>query len=390
MPFNGLKFWTRTAFLFLFRSGRSTVVLSLMVVAAVSALIFLSALAVGVNDTMIRNSVGLYSGHVSGFNLPSSLKPEKLRIAGTTAVLERVLVRGILSQGNQIETVTMVGVDPAAELAATAMWRKTISGRYPQKDEPAVFISQAVAEKLGVRLGSALLFRPAGKKSPVDLKVSGVYRTGIDPLDRGVAFGPLEVIASNADTWQAAVFLKNGYDPESVIAEYRRNLSEVSEFKSWKELMPDLLQLIDLNYVSMSIVTILVFGVVSLGIACAFIIFIFKNIREYGIMKAMGVTSGEMTLFIVCEVVLMNLAACCVGVLGGALAAGMAAGTGIDLAALTSHNRYFAVSGVIFPRLTLYSLLLPPALSVFFSLVAAVWPAVLVTRKNTADILRIV
>jgi len=40
--------------------------------------------------------------------------------------------------------------------------------------------------------------------------------------------------------------------------------------------MPDLKQLIDLNYISMSIVILLVFGVVSLGIACAFVIVILK------------------------------------------------------------------------------------------------------------------
>ena len=55
------------------RSGRSTAALSLMVVTAVATLIFLSALAVGVNDAMIRNTVELYGGHISGFNLPAAL-----------------------------------------------------------------------------------------------------------------------------------------------------------------------------------------------------------------------------------------------------------------------------------------------------------------------------
>ena len=66
--------------------------------------------------------------------------------------------------------------------------------------------------------------------------------------------------------------------------------------------MPDLRQLIDLNYVSMSMVMVLVFGVVSLGIACAFVIFIMKHVREYGIMKAMGVTAGEMMRLIIMEI----------------------------------------------------------------------------------------
>ena len=79
-------FWIRIAFLFLYRSGRSTIALSLMLVVAVSSLIFLSALAVGITDAMIRNSVNLYSGHITGFALPFSLKRDSLYIKGVAGV----------------------------------------------------------------------------------------------------------------------------------------------------------------------------------------------------------------------------------------------------------------------------------------------------------------
>jgi len=170
-----------------------------------------------------------------------------------------------------------------------------------------------------------------------------------------------------------------------------RQLSGDYKFKSWEELMPDLRQLIDLEYLSMGVVTVLVFGVVSLGIACAFVIFILKNLREYGIMKAMGVTNREMTLLIFLEVVVMNLVASGIGIVAGVLAVIITnAAGGLDLTAFTSHNRYFAVSGVIFPRLTFFSLYSPPMVSFLFSLFAAIWPAVLIARKKAADILRIV
>ena len=107
-------------------------------------------------------------------------------------------------------------------------------------------------------------------------------------------------------------------------------------------------------------------------------------------MKAMGVTSREMTFLIMIEVVLMNLMACSIGIFAGVLTVNLVGHSGIDLSGLTSHNRYFAVSGIIFPRLTFYSLVVPPALAIFFSMISAVWPAVLVARKKATDILRIV
>jgi len=129
-------------------------------------------------------------------------------------------------------------------------------------------------------------------------------------------------------------------------------------------------------------------AIVAVGIACTFIVFIFKSIREYGIMKAMGVTSGETAFLIAAEVFLINL---CAGFGGEVLGAGAVlifSNRGIDLSAFTSHNQYFVVSGMIFPRLTSYSLVLPPVIAIFFGLVAAVWPALVVARKKAVEVLK--
>jgi ABC-type lipoprotein release transport system permease subunit len=140
----------------------------------------------------------------------------------------------------------------------------------------------------------------------------------------------------------------------------------------------------------MSIVIFLVFGVVSLGISCAFVVYIFKGLREYGIMKAMGVTSGEVSFLIVTEVVLINIAACVAGGILGVASVFFFSKNGIDLSYWTSHNQYFVVSGEIFPRLTAYSLIGPPAASLSFGLISAVWPALLIARKKAVDILKVI
>ena len=390
MTFIYLRFWIRIAAVFLFRSGRSSATLSLMVIAALAALIFLSALAMGVNDTMIRNSVGLYSGHISGVALPSSIQPQDLQLNGTTRVLKRIVIPGTLLHRNRIQPVSMIGIDPSAEKKNTAIWKKTVDGRYPRDNENAVFLSQQLAERLMVQPGGILTFRSELSGTLTELTVSGIYKTGLDVFDRELAFCPFEAMSPKADTWFAAVFLAEGLDPDAIIAGYHRTLPAGLEFKSWKEMMPDLVQLIDLNYLSMSIVMVLVFGVVSVGIACAFVIFILKNLREFGIMKAMGVTSREMTLLILSEVLLMNLAASAIGIFAGVAAVSLVSQNGIDLSEFTSYNRYVTVSGIIFPRLTFYSLAVPPALAIFFSMGSAIWPVVLVYRKKAADILRIV
>ncbi len=362
--------------------------LCLMLVAAVSALIFLSSLAVGVNDAMIRNSVGVFTGHISGTQIPRSIKPESLKINGVKSVLRRVNVPGIILKGEKAETANLVGIDPDQEKGMTALYKKKTRGRFIEKGEQALYLSEAMCKTLNADIGDELSFKTVLGKEKLTVKVSGIYRMGTEVLDSKTAFCPAGILPENiTGTWSAAVFLEEGIDPVSVINNYGKKYPSL-QFTSWKDLMPDLLQLIDLNYMSMNIVMFLVFAVVSIGIACAFAIFILKNMREYGIMKSMGVTPGETGFLIIIEIFIINIAASLAGVILGVLAVFIAGHWGIDLTSFTSHNRYFTISGVIFPRLTFYSLVLPPFLAMVFSLVSGVWPALLISRKKAVQILR--
>jgi len=388
MRFGIIGFWIRIAGLFLMRSRRTTAVLSLMVLLSVATLIFLSSMAVGVNDAMVRNSVSLYSGHVSGFDLAMDMEPDSLVIKGVVAVVKRVENHGLLQHSDRFEWITLVASDPSAEIRSTALWRKIVTGGYPQAGKAETLVSQYLAERLLLSPGDQLRFRQSMESPSTTLIVTGVYHTGVDKLDRSLAFVPLGIIPDASAGWSAAIFLQDGVEPEGIVSQYRRQFGESANFRTWRELMPDLRQLIDLNYVSMSIVIFIVFGLVALGVSSAFVIFILKNLREYGIVKAMGVTPLEIGFLIATEVGLMIFAAACGGVALGAVVTYLVGITGIDLTAFTSHNRYFAVSGIVIPRLTLYSLWAPPMIAFCFGLAASIWPAVLVVRSRTADILR--
>jgi ABC-type lipoprotein release transport system permease subunit len=380
--------WLRTAIWFLVRSGRSTFVLSIMVFLSVATLIFLSSLAVGVNDAMVRNSAQLYAGHIAAQGLPGALLPTALEGSGVAGVVKRVPHPGALERGARVAWGTLVASDPTREQMYTGLVRKLVAGRMPKPGGREILLGGPVAETLGAHTGDEVAFRPDLASPPVTLSVAGIYRTGVDAIDRVVALCPSSALPNPGGTWSAAVFLEDGASAEAVAGRLRAAIGPPAVFRTWVELMPDLKQLIDLNYVSMTLVTLIVFGLVALGVSCAFVIFILKNLREYGILKAMGVTPVEMVSLIVTEVTLLNLVSLAAGVLLGVVAVACFRGTGIDLTAFTSHNRYFAVSGVVFPRLTPYSLWVPPAVAFAFSLAASLWPAGTVVRSKAADVLR--
>jgi ABC-type lipoprotein release transport system permease subunit len=382
--------WTRIAFLFLVRSGRATAALSVMIVAAVAALIVLSALSVGVEDAMLRNTVGLFSGHITAEALPASIHRSDLRVPGVETVLKRIYMPGILAGGGIVLPLVLCGIDPVAEGKYTALKKKIDQGRYLRPAHREILISRELANLFSVRVGDRLHFTSRLSPAPFALSVAGIYHTGLNALDHGIAFTARDVMPDTHAVWSAAIFLKAGVATDNILDIYRRRFPAGIHFESWQTRMPDLRQLIDLETASMAIVIILVFGVVAIGIVCSFLVFIVRHMREYGILKAMGVSTAEMSLLIAAKVILMNLMACAAGLLLGVLSVALVVHTGgIDISAWTSHNRYFAVSGVIIPRLTMFSLWAPPATALLFSLMAAAWPAILVARKKAADILRL-
>jgi len=381
-----LAFLFKIAALILWRSWRATTVLSFMVISAVAALVFLSALAVGTNDAMIRNSTGLFSGHIAGSQLRES-DPALLAMPGVERVLVRRQAQLLLAHEEILEPIMLLGVAPEQEKAATAFWKKTVAGRYLAADEEAIYCSQETAKRLKVSVGDPIQLRSRRGELLKTLAVAGIFKTGITHFDQGLAFCPTRAFPVKDAEISIAAFLQAGTPVDTIVARYRQ-LLPTATFSAWTEFMPDLKQLIDLDYICMAIVITLVFAIVSVGISCTFLIFTLKNLREHGIMKAMGVMSGDTTLLLVTQIGLLTLGAAALGTLAGALMVVLFARIGIDISAFTSHNQYFAVSGMLYPRLTGLALLTPPLSAMVFGMLAAVWPIIYIIRKNPADILR--
>jgi ABC-type antimicrobial peptide transport system permease subunit len=105
-------------------------------------------------------------------------------------------------------------------------------------------------------------------------------------------------------------------------------------------------------------------------------------------MKAMGFMPGDTAWLLTAQIGMLTIFAAAIGTLLGVLIVALFARAGIDISAFTSHNQYFSVSGILYPRLTLLALFAPPLVAITFGLAAAIWPVFSIIRKNPADILR--
>ena len=58
----------------------------------------------------------------------------KVYIKGVADVLRRTPRQGLVMSRDHIETVTLIGINPAAEMKRTAIRKKIIAGRFPRNN----------------------------------------------------------------------------------------------------------------------------------------------------------------------------------------------------------------------------------------------------------------
>ena len=118
------------------------------------------------------------------------------------------------------------------------------------------------------------------------------------------------------------------------------------------------------------------------------ILTIIERFKELGMLKAMGTTPKEIILLIFFESFFVCFIVTIAGLIVGYILSVSISYYGIDFSALTSHNRYFVVSGIVRPRVTLSGLYWPGLLSITVSIISSYIPARIAARKITAETLR--
>ena len=152
--------------------------------------------------------------------------------------------------------------------------------------------------------------------------------------------------------------------------------------------MPEVVQLVSLNGVSMGILLLLASLILAFGVSNTAFVSVADRIGEFGVLKTVGLTPRAVSLLVIGETLGLVLSA-------GALGLGIGFGvswtfsfSGIDLSAWTSENRHFVASGVVFPRVTAMGLALPVGVALACGALASLLPARRAGRVSVVEALR--
>lgn len=285
------------------------------------------------------------------------------------------------------------GIEPEREAELTLIAGRVQQGGY--LDRPGVLLGAELAESLGLQVGDQLklLARSLfGQPVSRSLPVAGIYRTELESFDRNHLFVSLataqQLLGAEGVVSEFAVALPPG-EVSSLAARLRQGLDPASyHVASWRELAPDVVQLIELNDTTMGLLAVIVFAIVALGIANAMSMSVYERFREFGILAALGSRPVGIVKLVLRESLLLGCAAALAGSLLGAALCAYLGAVGLDLSGFTSANNYFASSHVIHARLLPVDLLAANLLTLATAVVAGCYPAVKAARLSPVEALR--
>lgn len=379
--------------------------------AGLAAYLFLSAFSSGFYLQMRNNATDLIIAHLQierqgfrdEFDAKLALVQADQLLARTrasplvAAAAPRLQAQTMASSPTKSEPLMLYGVDPAAETKVTTLHQKIVEGVYLSGGRAReIVIGRKLAERLRVRLGEKIvLMAPAadGTLGSAALRITGIVETGNDMFDRTMAVTNLavarELLAVPGDVSTIAVRLYNIEAAEAAIPALATSLTTTEQqIVSWKMLLPEVVQTLDLIRVNLRVILLIVFVVVALGVMNTLLMAVLERRREFGLQLALGTQPTQIVRTVLYESLVLGALGLGAGMITGALIVGYFHTVGFDLSAYSVTGRFPGLTSVIYPVILIANVWLPVAALFFTSVVAALYPAWRATRLDPVQALR--
>ena len=344
---------------------------------------------------MLETAVSGLSGHIKmqapGFADDPSL--QRAFSASTNVVLDgqlpvagiakRINLPAVISSERETRGVAMIGIDPADE--AISLYRdfevsgETLAG----PDDGRLLIGKALAETLQTKIGRRVVMiveGADGKSRERGYRIAGVFDSPTNWPEEALVFTGLQALQDTLATvgldnpiTELSVVLVSDEDRPSA-AEKLRDQHPQLVVKDWRQMQPQIAEIVDVVDATMVIWFILIMSALTFGLVNTLIATVMQRTQELGMLRALGMNKQLLLIQVVMECVGIMVVGVIAGlILGVLLVFGL--GEGIDLSAFSESVEAFGMSTFLKPVLTVEDLLLFGGLSMLVGLFASFFPA---------------
>jgi ABC-type lipoprotein release transport system permease subunit len=323
----------------LWRNKRRTLITASSVLFAVVLALVAESMTKGTHGAIITNMVRLSTGYIQ---LQDSLyedepsidhaflydQPMQDLIAQTEGVaytVPRLECFMLAATERSTRPVLLQGVDFEAESRLNELGHQLLQGDSLSPSDQAVMLAQGLAERLKLSVGDSVIlvgqgFR--GMSASGIYPVKGIVQIRLPRLNDRLVYMPLSAaqqLFGAEERLTALLITPEEEELTAQVAEALRSKLDPQWFKvlTWKQMMPSLLQSLEVDRASGEVIVYMLYLVVGFGILGTVLTMMLERQREFGILLSVGMKRSQLAFVTFAETILISMIGVAAGLVAG-------------------------------------------------------------------------
>jgi ABC-type lipoprotein release transport system permease subunit len=213
------------------------------------------------------------------------------------------------------------GIDPVLEDRMNALRSKIIGGSYLEPGAAGVLMSEGLSSHLGIDVGDTLVLYGQGYHGVIaagKYPVQGVVEFLTPDLNAATVYLTLpaaqELYGMPGLVNSLSIMIDHPRHQADVLGNVKALVGDRYEVMGWDEMMPDLVQAIEVDNAGGILMLVILYVVIGFGIFGTVMMMTIERRKEFGVLMAVGMHRSRLILTTLMETVLLSL----LGVIAGA------------------------------------------------------------------------
>ena len=305
---------------------RSTITIASIALAVLLACVMRS-MQLGSYERMVENAARFYTGYIqihdNGYWDDKTLDNSFLNddvltntIASTNGVevaVPRLESFALASYGTKTKGALVLGVDPEKEDLLTMVKSKMIDGEYLNPDDKSVMVAEGLAEYLKLGVGDTIVLIGQGyhgANAAAIYPIKGIMKFPVPMQNNQTVYLPLKeaqwFYAADNRLTSISLVVDNVKNVDRIVTDISANVDTAAlEVMGWRDLMPDLVQGIEIDNISGKVMLWILYAVIGFGMFGTFMMMTTERMYEFGVMMSVGMHRARMQFVIFIEMAMM-------------------------------------------------------------------------------------
>ncbi len=321
----------------LWRNRKRTIIAASSVFFAVLLAVTMRSGQHGSYSYMIDSSAKLFTGHLQvqgkgywdnhSIDRSIVLKPDRQKdiseIAHVTSITPRLEAFSLVAYETSTRVAQVIGIDPSKEDRMTGLKKRLIKGNYLTSGSEGVLVAQGLADLLKIKVGNSLIIYGQGYHGQIAaarLPVLGIVDLPFPELNNSMVYLTLDKARDVFSAYNRITSLAVMVDNVRNLPVVENSIKGVTEneftIMTWDEMLPDLVQNIQLDNASGIIMLFILYIVISFGVFGTVMMMTSERLKEFGILISVGMKKSRLIIVTTVESIFISLLGVAAGILG--------------------------------------------------------------------------